>query len=444
MSAAAAFNRADRPVVLLDDSPEPASTAGTEYWRVLIVDDEPDVHTATEFAMRDLVVEGRPLALLHAHSASEALALVAADADIAVVLLDVVMETADAGLQLVRRIRNELGRTALRIILRTGQPGYAPELETLRSFDINDYRTKEELTRERLFGSLTAAIRSYKLIDETMRQRDELQRLNESLVKARAAERLESRRRLEAEDALRAAGESVELCVAQRTRELSDAIAELEGFNRMVSHDLSGPLHGIARLSELMQRELDAGNTAELRHWLSLVGRQTRHLAGLVTDLLDLARVSKGELQRRPVGLDSVVADALQTLTVASGSAPSIVSVGPMPELSVDAGLLRQVFVNLLSNALKFTRGVADPKIRVYASHSDGEWVIEVRDNGVGFDSRRAGELFKPFTRLHSAAYEGAGIGLTIARRIVERHGGRIWAESAAGKGASFRFTLPA
>ncbi|WP_416760637.1 putative bifunctional diguanylate cyclase/phosphodiesterase [Roseateles sp. So40a] len=133
-------------------------------WRVLIVDDDTDVHKATELAMQGLLVEGQPLAFLHAKSAAEARSLLGHESDIAVVLLDVVMESDDAGLQLVRHIREELRQRAVRIVLRTGQPGYAPEIETVQAYDINDYKTKSELTRTRLYTVLTAAIRSYRQI----------------------------------------------------------------------------------------------------------------------------------------------------------------------------------------------------------------------------------------------------------------------------------------
>ncbi len=149
---------------LIDDAGDDAGPDVDAAWTVLVVDDDDDVHRATELAMRGVPVEGRKLHLLHAYSAGQARDSIVEHADIAVVLLDVVMETPDAGLQLVRQIREQLGRDALRIILRTGQPGYAPELESIRSWDINDYRTKSELTRVRLFTSLTSAIRSYRQI----------------------------------------------------------------------------------------------------------------------------------------------------------------------------------------------------------------------------------------------------------------------------------------
>jgi diguanylate cyclase len=149
------------------DDPEHAADEPHEArkpWRVLIVDDDTDVHKATELAMQGLQVEGQPLAFLHAKSAAEARSLLGHEPDIAVVLLDVVMESDDAGLQLVRHIREELRQRAVRIVLRTGQPGYAPEIETVQAYDINDYKTKSELTRTRLYTVLTAAIRSYRQI----------------------------------------------------------------------------------------------------------------------------------------------------------------------------------------------------------------------------------------------------------------------------------------
>jgi len=434
----------DPDVTLLDDAGAPRIEPGEPPWRVLVIDDSEDVHVATAFALQDVIIEGRGLLLLHAHSAAEAFEVLARDAEIAVVLLDVVMETPDAGLQLVRRIRVDLGRLALRIILRTGQPGYAPEMETLRAFDINDYRTKDELTRARLFTSLTAAIRTFKLLGETMRQRDELKQVNASLVAARAAEQVEVGRRAAAEAELQQANASVERRVEQRTQQLSCAIADLEAFNRMVSHDLRGPLHGLAGLSWLMQKELDAGNTLQLRGWLRMLEEQTRHMADLVSDLLDLARANKGPLERHPVALDAVAAGALETLTVAHGpGAVSSVTVETLPTVDGDESLLRQVFVNLLSNAIKFTRRSPAAKVAVHADKQDHEWIVRVADNGVGFEAGRAAELFKPFARLHGDEFEGVGIGLTIVKRIVERHGGRIWAESTPGGGATFAFCLP-
>lgn len=154
----------DELVELVDDDARPGEEACEMAWRVLIVDDDEQVHSSTVFALSDIKIQGRRLQFLHAYSAIEARRILETESDVAVVLLDVVMESGHAGLALVKVIRTELGLSEPRLILRTGQPGYAPEIEAVRDYDINDYRTKAELTRVRLVTSLTAAIRSYEQI----------------------------------------------------------------------------------------------------------------------------------------------------------------------------------------------------------------------------------------------------------------------------------------
>jgi len=159
-------------ISVFDDTHVVAAAKPDKSWLVLIVDDEQDVHEVTELSMRGMVVEGRELQFLHAYSCAQAREIVASNADIAVILLDVVMESHDAGLQLVQVIRQECARSTVRIVLRTGQPGFAPEIETIQKYDINDYRTKTELTQVRLFTSLAGAIRGYRhlvAMEETRR-----------------------------------------------------------------------------------------------------------------------------------------------------------------------------------------------------------------------------------------------------------------------------------
>jgi diguanylate cyclase (GGDEF)-like protein len=149
---------------IIDDLAHDAGEAADNTdppWRIMIVDDDAEVHNATVFALQDIRIDGRPLHFIHAYSAEEAVACIEADDDIAVAVLDVVMEHESAGLDLVRKIRHDLARSAIRIILRTGQPGYAPEMRVIREYDINDYKTKSELTRVRLLTTLTTAVRSY-------------------------------------------------------------------------------------------------------------------------------------------------------------------------------------------------------------------------------------------------------------------------------------------
>ena len=160
----------DTDTLFFLDDDEPEGAVRESVWRLMVVDDEPDVHRATTFALTGVKILGRPLEFLHAYSAMEAESLLKTERDIAVVLLDVVMEREDAGLALIKTIRQDLKLTELRIILRTGQPGYAPEIETIHDFDINDYKTKSELTRTKLYATVTAALRAF----EQIRKLDEL------------------------------------------------------------------------------------------------------------------------------------------------------------------------------------------------------------------------------------------------------------------------------
>lgn len=257
---------------------------------------------------------------------------------------------------------------------------------------------------------------------------------------AAARAELERRRAVEAE--LRRVNDSLEQRVAERTAELSDMVAGLESFNRSVSHDLRGPLGGMAHALAMAREALDAGETDTVRQLLPVVQAQAEASAELVSALLALAHAGHDELHRRPVDLQQLVGESLAQLRPGDTAAPLPVTVQPLPVVDADPGLLRQVFVNLVGNALKFSRESPAPQVEVGATQAEGQTVLFVRDNGVGFAREAATKLFEPFQRLHGARFAGSGVGLSIVRRIVERHGGRLWAESAPGQGATFYFTL--
>ncbi len=268
--------------------------------------------------------------------------------------------------------------------------------------------------------------------------------LTTGLLRAQRRATDELRRREAADEALHALNESLERRVAQRTAELHEVIAGLESFNRSVSHDLRGPLGGIAGVSRLALGALERGDTADAARYLDAIATQADASSQLVGSLLALARVSEVDLAPQPLDLDRFVRETLEHIRLAQPVGARLpVTLKPLPRVHADPELLRQVYVNLVGNALKFSREAASPRIELGACEQDGEQVLYVRDNGVGFDAERADGLFEPFRRLHGAQrFQGSGVGLSIVKRIVERHGGRVWAQSQPDAGATFFFSL--
>jgi len=270
--------------------------------------------------------------------------------------------------------------------------------------------------------------------------------LTTGLVRAQAssAREIEARQAVQAE--LERTNQSLELRVALRTAQLRETIEGLESFNRSVSHDLRGPLGGITGVARMARDALGQGDLTAADRLLAAIARQSESSTDLVTSLLQLARSGEGPVERRTVHTDALVREVADLLAGATAAAPQVVVIeGHLPALQADPALVRQVFANLLANAIKFSASAAQPRVDVGAAPApapDGATVFHVRDNGVGFTEAQARELFVPFRRLHADRFEGHGIGLTIVRRIVERHGGRVWAESRPGEGATFYFTF--
>lgn len=243
-------------------------------------------------------------------------------------------------------------------------------------------------------------------------------------------------------DQLQIANETLEQRVESRTAQLREIIGGLESFNRTVSHDLRGPLGGIAGASRKAAEYLGSGQAERAAQMLELIAKSAERTEHLVNALLALARVSEADLHRQRVDTQALVRDVVDQLPQPAGRPPVPVVIGELPEVDADSTLLRQVFVNLIGNALKFASAGSSPQVEVGATLEQGRAVFFVRDNGVGFSSAQAERLFQPFQRLHGARYEGFGLGLSIVKRIVERHQGRIWAEGRPGQGASFHFSV--
>ncbi|MFG6460789.1 ATP-binding protein [Roseateles sp. DXS20W] len=240
---------------------------------------------------------------------------------------------------------------------------------------------------------------------------------------------------------LSVANESLEQRVLQRTAELHAVIDGLESFNRSVSHDLRGPLGGIAGAARMAQQFVANQEPERAIKFLQVIATQAETTGQLVEALLALARASDATLHREPVDMNALTAEVLATLQPAAAPPPVVVE--PLAAIHADRKLVRQVLANLIGNALKFSARATPPQVRVgMASAVQGGPLFYVRDNGVGFDAHNAQQLFKPFHRLHDTRFEGSGVGLSIVKRICERHGGTVWADSAPGQGATFYFSF--
>ena len=228
-------------------------------------------------------------------------------------------------------------------------------------------------------------------------------------------------------------------------RQLHLANQELEAFSSSVSHDLRAPLRHIEGFAGMLARHASEALDEKGRRYLNIIGEAARQMGVLIDDLLVFSRVGRAELRHAAVDLTALVHDVRQILQPEIDGRTVHWEVAPLPSVEADYHLLRQALVNLLSNAVKYTRGCQDARIVIgTAPASAGEVVVFVRDNGAGFDMKYAGKLFGVFQRLHHAdQFEGTGIGLANVRRIVERHGGRTWAEGKVGEGATFYFSLP-
>jgi two-component system sensor histidine kinase/response regulator len=232
--------------------------------------------------------------------------------------------------------------------------------------------------------------------------------------------------------------------VREHVVELEAANRELETFSYSVSHDLRAPLRAISGLSNILVESYSTTMPGEAQQLLQRIISSAERMGQLIEHLLRFARLSKQSLTKRPISMDAMVRQVLEDLQKELTNRHVAAQVGELPDVVGDPVLLQQVFVNLLSNAFKFTRHSDHPEIVVGCQQGEGEQIYFVRDNGAGFDMQYAGNLFKVFHRLHSAdEFEGTGVGLSLVQRIVQRHGGRIWAEGEVGKGATFYFTLP-
>ncbi|MEK9661514.1 MAG: hybrid sensor histidine kinase/response regulator, partial [Alphaproteobacteria bacterium] len=366
-----------------------------QSWKVLIVDDDEDVHSITRLALSRFRFADRPLEFHSAFSASEAESILQANDDTAVMFVDVVMETNKAGLDFVQFVRQSLGNDDVRIILRTGQPGEAPEENVVRDYDINDYREKTELSARKLTTVMYAALRSYERI-VTLRHAEE---------RAHAASAAKSR------------------------------------FLSHLSHEFRTPLNAIGGLAQIMYDEMYRPIVnPKYKEYSWDIKISSEALLANVEQVLKIAEETSDSpppLKETTFDLATLISECLKELSFPANENDAIRKRNLI--VHADRQAVGKMIVNLISNALKFESPESDIRITVRDS-ADGELSIGIVDRGPGMSPEMIKSLGDPFA-IEGSAYitgnRGVGLGLQITKHLIERHGGRLEIESSLGKGTT-------
>jgi two-component system, sensor histidine kinase and response regulator len=383
---------------------------------ILLVDDKIENLVALES-----ILDSPDYRLVRAQSAEEALLALLAG-EFAVIVLDVMMPGMD-GIELAQMVRARKKTQHVPILLLTA---HAPD-SMMAGYAAG---AVDFLTKPIQFQVLRSKVAIFA----------DLFRHRHALAESNRALEAEIEERRQVEERVRQLNEEL----ARRVTDLGVANAELESFSYTISHDLRAPLRQVAEFVRLLQDTAAGTLDAQSAEYLPLIEGAVKRMGRLIDDLLAFSHFGRVELVRTEVSLPPLVDDVRSILEPTATGRAVEWRIGALPTVQADAAMLRQVLINLLDNALKFTRNRATAVIEVGCTTDEVEHIVCVRDNGVGFDPAYSNKLFGVFQRLHGQhEFEGTGIGLATVQRIIVRHGGRTWAESTLGEGAQVYFSLP-
>ena len=428
-------------------------------WKIIIVDDETTVHLVTKLALKNLVFENKPLTFISGYSSQEAKKLINAHPDTALILLDVVMDVNDAGLQVVQYIREELKNKRVRIILRTGQPGEAPEESVIINYDINDYKLKVELTRQKLLTTTIAALRSYRdftiIEEQSIKLTQTLETLQDAQLQLVQSEKMSALGNL-------VAGIAHEInnpigFVAGNLKMAREYIGDLFKLIELYQKYYPNPEPEIDQEIEEMDLEYLRDDLPKLFDSLKIGSERIRNIS------ISLRTFSRGDTEHKipfniHEGIDSTIL-ILRHRLKANESHPEIKVIknyGNLPLINCYSGQLNQVFMNLLANAIdsleesnidksfeEIEENLNQIEITTSLTEDEKSILIKIADNGLGISKDVQQKIFDHLFTTKPVG-KGTGLGLSIAREIiVDKHGGNLSFNSEIGQGTEFVIEIP-
>ena len=420
---------------LFADEEEGGTPKSSEAWKIVIVDDEIDIHQMTGVMLKGITFKDKNLKILNAYSAENALQVLKQHPDIALIFLDVVMESFDAGLKLVKHIRETLQNHFVRIILLTGQPGQAPEREVIRKYEINDYVHKAELTAQKVFTIVTANLRSY---SDMMTIESYRQTLEEKVAQL-TCELNEK---------------NVELIdVNKQLKKLNDNLRELDQTKNdilsLVAHDLKNPLAAIQGLADLIEKDYQRFTEKDIVEMVAMISSSSQRMFELINDLIDVNAIESGKRNISPSFVDifSVLQSLVKEYTIRAKSKNIALYIQYTKKqciVFIDQKAIYQALENLISNAVKYSPHGKNITIRMFQD----EYVMrcEIQDEGPGIsdsDKLNLFEKFKPLSATPTGGEDSTGLGLYIVNKLMETMDGKVWCESELGLGTTFIVEFP-